>query len=113
MGSETLSQSLAEISELFEPYLIDGPSQRDPLDAQNNLVVPEGTGKLIDFQNLGNSTPAMLMSWALEEANTMFSIHREDETTGETDLGINIMVRDMHQHSRSRRDVPHERCGFL
>ena len=95
MGPETLSQSLAEISELFEPYLIDGPSQRDPLDAQNNLVVPEGTGKLIDFQNLGNSTPAMLMSWALEEANTMFSIHREDETTGETDLGINIMVRDM------------------
>ena len=95
MGSDTLSQSLSEISELFEPYLIDGPTQRDPLDAQNSLVVPEGTGKLIDFQNLGNSTPAMLMSWALDEANARFSIHREDESTGETDLGINIMVRSV------------------
>jgi len=38
----------------------------------------------------------MLMSWAMEEANTRFSIHREDENNpGQTDLGINIVVRDM------------------
>jgi len=42
MGSDTLSQSLSQISELFEPYLV-GVTQNDPLDAQNNLVVPEGT----------------------------------------------------------------------
>eukprot|EP00940_MAST-03C_sp_MAST-3C-sp2_P000291 g291.t1 len=94
MGSESLTSALEGVDEMFSQYLGPSVAPEDPLEAQSQLVVPDGTGKLVDFTNLEGSPIGDLITTALTEMNERFSTHKPDPETGASTLGINIIVRD-------------------
>lgn len=69
------------------------PDLADPLFAENNFVAPDGV-TLVHFQK--NSTDASVSDTFvkfLKEADALFGETVIDETTGESDLGINVLLR--------------------
>ena len=94
LGNDFVNDALVLISDQLTPYL--GLLQAvDPLAAEKNLVVPEGT-KLVDFSD----KDSMIGGWldmALQEADALLGAEVDDEggpTGTGRDLGVNVFLRD-------------------
>lgn len=94
LGNDFVNDALVLISDRLTPYL--GLVQAvDPLAAETNLQVPNGTN-LLDFSD----KDSMIGGWldmALQEADTLLGTEVDDEggpTGTGRDLGVNVFLRD-------------------
>ena len=89
---EDAAGRILEVNDFLEPYLGEQDRPTDPLAPEKNLIIEEGV-LLVNFIN-PNTTFSIAVDEIIQRASDALNGEDIDEATNQTDLKVNILLRE-------------------